>query len=96
MMNKIRDEETARNEVRKGIIRTVEHLAVLRREATLLGVEKKVVDEMIYTEAKVQFDKFDDMDEERLMLFMLGDMLTNAPKEMIRDMFDELGGELNG
>jgi len=95
-MNKIRDEETARNEVRKGIIRTVEHLAVLRREATLLGVEKKVVDEMIYTEAKVQFDKFDDMDEERLMLFMLGDMLTNAPKEMIRDMFDELGGELNG
>lgn len=95
-MNKIKDEETARNEVRKGITKAIEHLAVLRREATLLGVEKKVVDEMIYTEAKVQFDKFDDMDEERLMLFMLGDMLTNAPREMISDMLKDLGGDLNG
>ena len=95
-MSKSKYEETARNSVRKSTIKTIEHLAVLRRQATLLGVDKEEVDEMIYTEAKVQFDKFDDMDEERLMLFMLGDMLANAPRERIKDMIDELGGELNG
>lgn len=84
------------NEIKKSITEIIQHLAVLRRQATLLGIDKEEVDEMIYTEAKGQFDKFDDMSEERLMIFMLGDLLTNAPKEMIKDMLDELGGELNG
>lgn len=92
----MRKEEIGWNEIKKSITRTIEHLAVLRREATLLGIDKDEVDEMIYTEAKGQFDKFDDMDEERLMLFMLGDMLTNAPRELIKDMLDDLGGGLNG
>lgn len=84
------------NEIKESITEIIQHLAVLRRQATLLGIDKEEVDEMIYTEAKGQFDKFDDMSEERLMVFMLGEILTNAPRELIKDMFDELGGELNG
>lgn len=96
MMNKIKDEETARNEVKKGITDTIQHLALLRREAILLGIDKEDVDEMIYTESKGQFDKFEDMSEGRLMFFMLGEILTNAPREMISDMLKDLGGDLNG
>ena len=96
MMSRREYEEKGWNEVKKGITDTIQHLAVLRREAILLGIDKEDVDEMIYTESKGQFDKFEDMSEGRLMVFMLGEILTNAPKDMIKDMFDDLGGELNG
>ena len=70
--------EDFKNDLRKQL----EHIAVMRRVGKDLGYDVNEIDQFIAEEGAIQFDRFEEKSEIELMVFMLNDILENAPDDI--------------
>ena len=77
-------------DLKGSIASAVEHIAVIRRECIALDIPKETIDEFIALTARSDFSKFENMSEGQLMVFMLQDLMMNAPQEIMNELIDDL------
>ena len=70
--------EEFKGDLRQGL----EHLAVLRRVGLDLGFSKEEIDMFIAEEGAKQTERFESKSEAELMIYMLNDIMENAPDEI--------------
>lgn len=70
--------EEFKNDVRKQL----EHLAILRKLGIGMGFDASEVDDFIAKEGAKQVEKFDKKSDVELILFMLNDIMENAPDDI--------------
>ena len=93
MKKSIMNQQPTWEDIKEPIAEAIEHIAVLRREALTINVPKETIDEFIASRAKEDFYKFEEMSEERLVIFMIGDIIRRAPEDVLDMLSDELRGE---
>ena len=80
-------------DLKDSIASAIQHIAVLRRECITLDIPRETVDEFIALTARSDFSKFENMSEGQLIVFMLNEIMMNAPQEIMNEFIDDLRGE---